>query len=140
LGEGVNANPWSRSSWLVEVALSARRIYQDFVEQTGFTDSYQSRKTPLTFKTGSAVSSGLAGSAKVPSGSRATSKAYCKATVYGAYDHIGGPKLVHSACWAHARRKFFDAVKLNPKDMTSIQVVAQIDELFGIDAEARHNA
>src|ERR1700680_454208 len=23
---------------------------------------------------------------------------------YGAYDHIGGPKLVHAACWAHARR------------------------------------
>ena len=49
---------------------------------------------------------------------------------YGAYDHIGGPKLVHAACWAHARRKFFDAVKLNPKDTTSIQTVAQMDELF----------
>jgi transposase len=55
---------------------------------------------------------------------------------YGAYDHIGGPKLVHAACWAHARRKFFDAVKLNPKDTTSIQIVAQMDELFGIDAQA----
>jgi hypothetical protein len=31
------------------------------------------------------------------------------------------------------RRKFFDAVKLNRKDTTSIQ----IDELFGIDAQAR---
>src|SRR5271157_5638626 len=56
----------------------------------------------------------------------------------GAYDHIGGPKLVHTACWAHARRKFFDAVKLNPKDTTSIQTVAQMDELFAIDAQARH--
>jgi hypothetical protein len=56
---------------------------------------------------------------------------------YGAYDHIGGPKLVHAACWAHARRKFFDAVKLNPKDTTSIQIVAQMDELFEIDAQAR---
>ena len=56
---------------------------------------------------------------------------------YGAYDHIGGPGLVHAACWAHARRKFFDAVKLNPKDTTSIQIVAQMDELFGIDAQAR---
>jgi hypothetical protein len=52
-------------------------------------------------------------------------------------DHIGGPKLVHAACWVHARRKFFDAVKLNPKDTTSIQIVAQMDELFGIDAQAR---
>jgi hypothetical protein len=56
---------------------------------------------------------------------------------YGAYDHIGGPKLVHAACWAHARRKFFEAVKLNPEDTTSIQIVAQMDELFGIDAQAR---
>src|ERR1700737_5152714 len=56
---------------------------------------------------------------------------------YGAYDHIGGPKLVHAACWAHARRKFFDAVKLNPKDTTSIQIVAQMEERFAIDAQAR---
>src|SRR6202045_4325951 len=56
---------------------------------------------------------------------------------YGAYDHIGGEGMVHAACWAHARRKFFDAVKLNPKDQTSIRIVAQMDELFGIDAQAR---
>src|SRR5216684_3945976 len=56
---------------------------------------------------------------------------------YGAYDHIGGPKLVHAACWAHARRKFFDAVKLNPKDQTSIRIVVQMNELFAIDAQAR---
>ena len=42
-----------------------------------------------------------------------------------------------AACWAHARRKFFDAVKLNPKDTTSIQIAAQMDELFEIDAQAR---
>ena len=56
---------------------------------------------------------------------------------YGAYDHIGGPKLVHAACWAHARRKFFEAVKLHPKDQTSIRMVAQMDELFAMDAQAR---
>ena len=27
---------------------------------------------------------------------------------------VGGPKLVHVGCWAHARRKFVDAVKVNP--------------------------
>ena len=26
---------------------------------------------------------------------------------------MGGPKTVHGACWAHARRKFFEAAKLN---------------------------
>ena len=56
---------------------------------------------------------------------------------YGAYDHVGGPGLLHAACWAHARRKFFEAVKLNPKDQTSIRIVAQMDELFAIDAQAR---
>ena len=56
---------------------------------------------------------------------------------YGAYDHVGGPKIVHAACWAHARRKFFEALKLNPKDQTSIRIVAQMDELFAIDEKAR---
>ena len=35
---------------------------------------------------------------------------------YGAYARVGEPGMVHAGCWAHARRKFFDAVKLNPKD------------------------
>jgi hypothetical protein len=56
---------------------------------------------------------------------------------YGAYDHIGGKGIVHAACWAHARRKFFEAVKLNAKDQTSIRIVAQLNELFAIDAQAR---
>ena len=34
---------------------------------------------------------------------------------YQAYDNIGGEKLVHVGCWAHARRKFVDAVKVNPQ-------------------------
>ena len=56
---------------------------------------------------------------------------------YAAYDHVGGPKIVHAACWAHARRKFFQAVELNPEDHRAIGIVAQIDELFAIDAQAR---
>ena len=56
---------------------------------------------------------------------------------YGAYDHVGGPKLVRAACWAHARRKFFEAAKLNPSDAASTRIVKLMDELFGIDAQAR---
>jgi transposase len=56
---------------------------------------------------------------------------------YGAYDHVGGKQIIHAACWAHARRKFFEAVKLNPTDQTSIRIVAQMDELFAMDAQAR---
>jgi transposase len=44
---------------------------------------------------------------------------------YGAYDQVGGEGLVHVACWAHARRKFFDAVKLNGQDVTAIGIVAR---------------
>ena len=56
---------------------------------------------------------------------------------YVAYDGVGGPKIVHAACWAHARRKFFEAAKLNPSDVAATRMVARIDDLFGIDAQAR---
>ena len=56
---------------------------------------------------------------------------------YIAYDQVGGPKMVHVCCWAHARRKFHEAVKLSPQDKVAIGLVAQIDELFAIDARAR---
>jgi transposase len=56
---------------------------------------------------------------------------------YAAYDTTGGTGMVHAGCWAHARRKVIDAVKLNPDDRMAIHLVARIDELFSIDAEAR---
>ena len=56
---------------------------------------------------------------------------------YVAYDGVGGPKMVHACCWAHARRKFFEAAKLNPSDVAATRIVARIDDLFGIDAQAR---
>jgi transposase len=59
---------------------------------------------------------------------------------YSAYDQIGGPRMVHAACWAHARRQFFEAVQLNPRDPVATPIVAQMDELFAVDAEARRKA
>jgi transposase len=56
---------------------------------------------------------------------------------YGGYDHVGGARIVHAGCWAHARRKFSEAVKLNPKDQSAIRIVAQMDQLFAIDALAQ---
>jgi len=56
---------------------------------------------------------------------------------YVAYESVGGPKLVHAGCWAHARRKYFDAVQLNPTDAVATRLVKLIDELFRIDALAR---
>jgi len=45
--------------------------------------------------------------------------------------------MVHAACWSHARRQFFEAVQLNPRDPVANSIVAQMDELFAVDAEAR---
>jgi transposase len=56
---------------------------------------------------------------------------------YAAYGRVGGIRMVHAVCWAHARRKIFDAVKLNPQDRMAAQLVARVDELFAVDAEAR---
>ena len=56
---------------------------------------------------------------------------------YAAYEQVGGPQMVHACCWAHARRKFWDALKLHPEDRTATHMVARIDELFAIEAEAR---
>jgi len=59
---------------------------------------------------------------------------------YAAYDQIGGPGMVHAACWAHARRQFFEAVQLNPRDPIATPIVARMDELFAVDADARRKA
>jgi len=56
---------------------------------------------------------------------------------YSAYDQIGGPRIVRAACWAHSRRLFFEAVQLNPRDPVATPIVARMDELFAVDAEAR---
>jgi len=56
---------------------------------------------------------------------------------YSGYDRVGGPKLIHAGCWAHARRYFFQAVEAHPDDRAAIALVATIDELFAIDAQAR---
>jgi transposase len=64
----------------------------------------------------------------------------CKATARG-------PTLSWAArAWctwpalAPARRKFFDAVKLNGQDVTALAIVAQMDALFALDAQARAGA
>jgi transposase len=57
---------------------------------------------------------------------------------YVAYDRgVGSPKMVHAACWSHARRQFVDAIKLNKQDAASIRIVELMDKLFAIDARAR---
>ena len=45
----------------------------------------------------------------------------------------GGP-IVEAACWAHARRKFFDLARLNQAPI-AIEAVKRIDALFAIERE-----
>lgn len=56
---------------------------------------------------------------------------------YQAYEGVGGPKMVHVGCWAHARRKFIDAVKVHPNDVEAVNMVTRMDALFMVDREAR---
>jgi transposase len=57
---------------------------------------------------------------------------------YAAYDRgVGGEKMVHAACWSHARRYFVDAIKLNKQDAESARIVELMNSLFAIDARAR---
>ena len=56
---------------------------------------------------------------------------------YAAYGKIGGPSLLHFGCWAHVRRKFFDASKLDPKNVRCVLVVAAIGKLYDVERQAR---
>ena len=56
---------------------------------------------------------------------------------YAAYQGVGGPRVVEAAWWAHVRRKFFEAARLDREDPVPARVVARIDELFRLEAEAR---
>lgn len=56
---------------------------------------------------------------------------------YQAYEGVGGSKLIHVGCWTHARRKFVDAVKVNPQDGEAIKMVTRMDALFLVDRHAR---
>jgi transposase len=62
-----------------------------------------------------------------------------QADAYAGYDRLyeagrrPGP-IVETACWAHARRKFFDLARLN-KAPIAIEAVARIDALFAIERD-----
>src|ERR1035438_7589474 len=71
------------------------------------------------------LSSAWGAGAKGPCVSWNTSKAFYR------------PTLMHAACWAHSRRRFVEATKLNQQDVASARIVAQMAKLFAIDAQAR---
>jgi transposase len=56
---------------------------------------------------------------------------------YGGYDRVGGEKMIHAGCWAHARRYFFEALQVHRQDRVVAEIVLQIDRLFAIETEAK---
>jgi len=52
-----------------------------------------------------------------------------------ASDRVGrGPPLIHAACWAHARRKFYDVFE-STKSPIAAEALKRIGELYKIEAE-----
>ena len=63
---------------------------------------------------------------------------YLHADAYGGYDHIylgSNDAIREVACWAHARRKFFDARHSSPRD--AHQILEWIRQLYDIEDQAR---
>jgi hypothetical protein len=56
---------------------------------------------------------------------------------YVGYEKVGGPKLLHYGCFAHARRYFVDAVKVNADDGEAAKMVIRMDALFTVERGAR---
>ena len=55
---------------------------------------------------------------------------------YAGYDRAAKSAAVHAGCWAHVRRNFVDAVKVNQLDTVAAEFVRQMDALFAVDREA----
>jgi transposase len=57
---------------------------------------------------------------------------------YEGYAELGRqPGIVHSGCWAHARRKFFDAKVVSKQTGSADEALARIDRVFKIERELR---
>ncbi len=66
-------------------------------------------------------------------------KGYLQADAYGGYDGIyargNGSEIIEVACWAHARRKFFEAKDTDGK--RSAEMLAMVRELYGVEDQAK---
>jgi transposase len=63
-------------------------------------------------------------------------KGYLQADAYGGYDGIyAGGSIIEVACWAHARRKFFDAKDTDGK--RSAEMLAMVGELYAVENQAK---
>jgi transposase len=73
-------------------------------------------------------------------------RGYIQSDDYNGYDYLSGKKgIIHLGCWAHARRKFMDVVKVrkkhrgnrgNPRTLAD-QALDYIGKLYGIERQIR---
>jgi transposase len=62
-------------------------------------------------------------------------RGYLQADAYGGYDGIySGGNVIEVACWAHARRKFYDAQDSDGR--RAAQMLALVGELYALEREA----
>ncbi len=60
---------------------------------------------------------------------------YLQADAYGGYDGIYATGVTEVACWAHARRKFFDAKETDGR--RAAEMLAMVARLYAIEDEAK---
>jgi transposase len=69
-------------------------------------------------------------------------RVYLQADAFGGYDGIyageAGGHVTEVACWAHARRKFYDAKSSDPA--TGVQALAHIRLLYDVETQAKKEA
>lgn len=66
---------------------------------------------------------------------------YLHADAYSGYDHIylgSNDSVIEVACWAHARRKFFDAARSSPRE--SHQILEWVGQLYDIEDQSRESS
>jgi hypothetical protein len=63
-------------------------------------------------------------------------KGYLQADAYSGYDGIfAGGNVIEVACWAHARRKFFEAKETDGR--RSAEMLALVQQLYAVEDEAK---
>jgi len=77
-------------------------------------------------------------SKKVPQLILAGFTGYLQSDGYAGYDEIGdSPGIRHAGCWAHVRRKFFEASKVSKNANSALVALGFITKLYAVESELR---
>jgi transposase len=75
---------------------------------------------------------------KIPSDALRDYKGFIQTDGYDGYDELGSQQgIIHVGCWAHARRKFFEAKEVSKTKGSAEVGLASIDALFRIERMLR---